>query len=182
MSKIVTDQDCAAPVGEGTEYNKTIESALASIEKALNGISAVALFAMMLLLTADAIGRYVFLQPVIGTVEITEMYLLGAVAFLPLATLQRENGHVSVSTFQTRIPAPLRRVLGIVNTGLGLAVFGVIALKAAQVAFESFSEGRETAGLISLPVWCGWAIVFAGALSLCLRLCLELGRGIFPRR
>lgn len=181
MSKLATRQDCAESVNDGAQYSN-VESALIFLEKTSNAIAALVLMIMMVLLTADALGRYVFLQPVIGTMEITEMYLLGAVAFLPLAALQRENGHVSVSTFQARIPERLRGLFGVVNTGLGLVVFATIALKTAQMAFESFSEGRETAGLISLPVWCGWAIIFIGTLVLCLRLSLELWRGVFRRR
>lgn len=162
---------------KGTELG-SFESAIVFLEKAATGIVAIVLMMMMVLLTADAIGRYLFLQPVVGAMEITEMYLLGAVAFLPLATLQRENGHVSLSTFQALLPEKTRRLAQIVNTGLALAVFGVIAFQMGRVALENFSAGRETAGLVSLPIWCGWALACMGTSIFCLQLALGLWQSI----
>ncbi|RCV85674.1 TRAP transporter small permease subunit, partial [Vreelandella rituensis] len=46
----------------------------------LEGVAGATLFALMLLTTADVVGRYFFNAPILGTVELTQQ-MLAAVVF-----------------------------------------------------------------------------------------------------
>jgi TRAP-type transport system small permease protein len=65
------------------------------LDRALGFSAAVLLFCLMMLTTADVIGRYVFNWPIRGAFEITELLLLTLIfAGLPLAS--RADEHVTL--------------------------------------------------------------------------------------
>ena len=65
------------------------------LDRALGFSAAVLLFCLMMLTTADVVGRYIFNWPIRGAFEITELLLLTLIfAGLPLAS--RADEHVTL--------------------------------------------------------------------------------------
>ena len=52
------------------------------MQLALEGVAGATLFALMLLTTADVVGRYFFNLPILGTVELTQQMLATASSML----------------------------------------------------------------------------------------------------
>jgi TRAP-type C4-dicarboxylate transport system permease small subunit len=76
----------------------------------LNVTAAASLFAMMLLTFTDVIMRYLLNRPIRGSLEITELLMVGMIfAGLPLVSVRDE--HVAIDTIEQHFPAAVRRAL-----------------------------------------------------------------------
>lgn len=76
-----------------------LDRGLAWLEKILYLGAALALAAMMLSITADTLGRFLFGRPVAGVYQVNEMYLLPAIVYLSIARAQRRDEHIAVDVF-----------------------------------------------------------------------------------
>jgi len=108
--------------------------------------AAIALFLMMLLTFADVVGRKVLNSSIAGSVELTELCMLGTIFIaMPLVSLAGE--HVIFDVLDPILPAPLQRWQRVIsNAFCSLLVLGgawLIHGRAARV----FEDGDTTAQL-----------------------------------
>lgn len=108
--------------------------------------AAAALFLMMLLTFADVVGRKVLNASIVGSVELTELCMLGTIFIaMPLVSLAGE--HVIFDLLDPMLPAPLQRWQRVIsNTFCAVLVLGgawLINGRAARV----FEDGDTTAQL-----------------------------------
>ena len=130
----------------------------------LNEISGYLLFFMMLLITVDVTGRYVFSSPIPGTLEFTE-FLIVFVVFFSMAYVQLTKRHICVELVTQRLP---RRV----GDGLAVVVLLIATVFFLLMAWQSWHSGlsaleyREASdGLVQIPVYPPkLAIPFGGVL------------------
>lgn len=80
------------------------------IERILLAIAAAALVAIMLIMTVDAIGRYLLTSPVSAAFEVVQLLMAVLIfAAMPVVTFRRE--HVVVDLFEFAIPARIKPAL-----------------------------------------------------------------------
>lgn len=143
------------------------------ISDTLLAISCVAVVAMMLQVTADAFLRTFVHWSVPGTEEIVSAYYMVAVAFLPLAYVQRERGHVMIELFTMRLSpranAAIDSIVYIV-CGTGLAIFTYATLFKAIAMTE---ESEILIGTIDVTVWPSRWFVPAGCGAMALYMWLH---------
>jgi TRAP-type C4-dicarboxylate transport system permease small subunit len=72
-------------------------------ERVLTLVAALATFAMMLLTTADAVGRYLFNRPILAAYELTTNYLMAAVIFLAMPYAYRQGANIRVTFLVDRL-------------------------------------------------------------------------------
>lgn len=146
---------------------------LDGISSALLAIGCVAILAMMIQVMVDVVLRNVFKLSVPGTEEIVSAYYMVAVAFLPLAFVQRERGHVMIELFTQNLPPRVNAVLdGIVflACGIGLAIFTY----AGTVKAIAMTEQSEILiGTIDVTVWPSRWFLAAGCGAMTLYLLLH---------
>ena len=118
----------------------------------LNEVSGYVLFFMMLLITTDVAGRYLFSSPIPGTLEFTE-FLIVFVVFFSMAYVQLTKRHICVELLTQRLP---RRVAD----GLAVVVLLIAALFFALMCWQAWFSGlsaleyREASdGLVQIPVY-----------------------------
>lgn len=141
-------------------------------EVALAHLSAVAIFAMMLLISVDVLSRYLLGNPIMGAVEFTEEYLMVAAVFLALSWTSEQGGHVRVELVVRRLPAHWQaRVYAIVNALAGI-VFAVITALAASTAVDAWHDGVTSSSSLAYPMAPIYVLIAVGTLSLTLRLLL----------
>ena len=151
-----------------------VDHGLAWLEKVLYFGAATALGLMMVSIAGDALGRYLFSQPIRGVYEVNEMYLLTAVVYLSIAQAQRFNEHIAVTSIYDKMPAFAQRVARVVGRSLTTALFAAISFKTGEMALHHYVMGNETSGVVSLPSWIGWSFVGFGSGAMTLRLLLQL--------
>lgn len=146
----------------------------------LAALSALALAAMMLHVTADVIGKYVFNAPVPGTAEIVASYYMITVVFLPLAWLEVKNGPIVVELFFDMGSPAMKRALLAFAIILSILFYGVIAWLSWQPAIYAWQIGEIVAGgAWQVTIWPTKFLLPLGLGLACLALVIRLGRVLF---
>lgn len=94
-----------------------MERLVRTVSNALMWVACLAITLMMLHVTFDVFGKYVFRTPVPATFEAVEVYYMVWLVFLPFAYVARGEGQIFVELF-TRSLKP--RVMGLIDVGAGV--------------------------------------------------------------
>src|SRR3546814_16577296 len=81
------------------------------LAKALMFLSCAIMLAMVLHIVADVMARYLFNQPLAGTIEVVSNWYMVGVAFLPLAYVQWHREHLIVELFTQNSSARTLRLM-----------------------------------------------------------------------
>jgi TRAP-type C4-dicarboxylate transport system permease small subunit len=134
------------------------------MQQALRGLAALILFVLMVLGTADVVGRYFFSAPIRGASELIEL-LMAALVFAAFPVVTVERAHITVDLFRAsaRLQSLKRRVGGVVVCGcLALFVYCVLR-QAARVA--SMGDVTDLLRIPKAPIFyfmaasCGLALL-----------------------
>lgn len=110
------------------------------------GVSAIALFAMMVLTFADVFSRKFLTNSITGAVELTELLMLVMIFLaLPLASLAGE--HIVFDLLDRVLPAAVRRWQQTLSHTLTALVFGGAAWIVWQRALRTADFGDQTSAL-----------------------------------
>jgi len=142
-------------------------------ERVLTLVAAVATFAMMLLTTADAVGRYLFNRPILAAYELTTNYLMVAVIFLAMPYAYRQGANIRVTFLADRLGRSPRLVVN-------HAVQVVSILYCAALVYATFQQARHvlstktTFATLDLPLWPAHLVVAVGLFITTLMMLLDL--------
>ena len=137
-----------------------------SLSTYISYIGRFALAAMMLLSTADVIGRYFFNSPVLGAYEVTEYLMLIMVfSFLPLA--QSEKVHINVDFVFNRLPAGVQNIFMRLNHLVCLLLMILVTWMGIQRIWELKRTG-EASVLLKIPDYPFAAFLVIGCLVFCI--------------
>jgi len=148
---------------------KPAERLLRAVENVFLYGSVISLLLMMVLVSIDAIARYVFSRPLTFQFELTENYLMVAAILLPLAFVTREKQHIEIDTFKHYIPKPLLQAVTLLGLVLMVALLVVVTYVTGEKAYEAFRLNEKIFGVIDWPV--GWS-----------RVLVPLSTGLFTVR
>ena len=112
----------------------------------------IAIALMMVISTADVFLRRIFSAPIPGSYEYVSL-LFVAVVFWSLAKIQRENGHVKLSTLYNKLPR--RGKLYILGMILFLSggIFVLATLSTGRDMIWAIRTGDVLMGLITVLTW-----------------------------
>ena len=130
-----------------------IRKALSSASTLLVWIAGAALILMMLHIAAEVIARYVFNAPLNGTVEIVSTYYMVAVVFLPLALIEKRNGHIVVELVSQHFPARVQEIQIALVALASALYFGAFAWQTWGDALQKFGVREVTLGNVPVTVW-----------------------------
>lgn len=150
-----------------------LNRALAAIERIATWIAAAVMFAIMVIVSADVLMRYVFNSPFGWAYDLISLYLMAAVFFLVLSPAYRQGTHVSVDILQQRLPDRPYRLTEVVTTGASFVVFVLIAHVGWNRAADAYTQADVLAGAIPWPTWPAYALVPFGAGLLAIRLAID---------
>lgn len=142
-------------------------------ERALTFLAVVATFVMMLVTTADAVGRYVFNRPILVAFELTTNYLMIAAVFLAMPFTYREGGNIRVTFL-------VDRFCGRARLAVDHVVQLVSLLYCAALTVATFSQARHimrtgtTFTTVDLPLWPGHLVVAVALFLVALMMLLDL--------
>ena len=126
-------------------------------------IAGLAVVLMMLHVALDVALRNLFNAPITGTIEIVANYNMAALAFLPLALIAREKGHIIVELFTGWMKPNPRSILDGLVAIVTVAYVSVFTWKALEVAIDKtrIRDAKE-AGFGFVEVWPARWLVFLG--------------------
>jgi TRAP-type C4-dicarboxylate transport system permease small subunit len=144
-------------------------------ERVLTIAAVIATFAMMLLTTADAFGRYLFNRPILAAFEITTNYLMVAAVFLALPYAYRQGANIRVTFLVERFGRAPRLVVDHLVQLVSVAYCAALVYATVQQTYRSLSTGTMLT-TVELPQWPGHLLVCLGLFVAALMMLLDLGR------
>ncbi len=128
--------------------------------KVMVTISSIFLAAMMLLVTSDVTGRYVFKTPVKGSDELVGLLLL-CVAACAFSYTQQEKRHIRIDILIDHVPPRARLGFDIFNYLFSLGVYGLITWQifgTARKYILHLQFGTSTSEILHIP-WTPFLII-----------------------
>ncbi len=125
-----------------TDETKGVAGVLAMLSRALAVVGGIAVFLMMIHVSADVLSKYIFNRPIVGTLEIVSHYYMVAAIFLPLAAIERTRGHIFVELFTLRLPPRVVLALDAFACLLGAVFAGMIAWRSTIEALRRTRSGE----------------------------------------
>lgn len=113
----------------------------------------IALFAMMLQVSYNAIARFAWNSPLAGTLEMTQFWYMPVISLIGFVAAQARKQHVHADLVFSRFPEVAKRISLLLGYGLAAvasAGFAWYGLEEANKAYEIQLTAGFTA---SIPVW-----------------------------
>lgn len=109
---------------------------------------------LMLLITADVIGRVFFASPIQGTAEVVANSIV-AIAFTQFAYCLIVGKHVRTTAVYDKVSDKWKNILDIASYTIGIFVFSILIAPAVETAISAFQtsefEGDGAARVITWP-------------------------------
>jgi TRAP-type C4-dicarboxylate transport system permease small subunit len=156
-----------------TEFRRAFLLHLRSVENVLLWVACAGIAVMMVIITADALMRYLVGTPLSIAYDLTRMYLMPAIVFLALAHSIRQRAHIGITFFSQRFPTQVRRLIHGCTRGIGVAFFGAVSWQVGILAHRSWESGQAFTGQYSWPTWVAYAIVPLGCSVMAVRCLVE---------
>lgn len=153
--------------------HRRADSVLCGIEFAAMIVAGIAVVSAMLLVSADALLRYLFSAPLAFQLHVSEFYLLPASMMMALAWGYRTGGAIQItmliSSLPERVVAPLMRLL-LAASALYMAY---LTWRSFLVFERALRRNEVVMGVVDWPVSLSWVWIFAGCGLLGLRLAMD---------
>ncbi len=146
---------------------------MSKLEKVLDTISNFLIAAIVLLVTCDIGGRYLFNRPIQGTLELVEFIMVGVV-FLGLSHSQAKGANIRVTLLVERTKGRTRLFLNLMGLFLGFCVLCLIVWRGGVAALEAWRGNYVTMGIQPLPEWPAKSLIPVGALIASVRIVLDI--------
>ena len=128
----------------------------------LERLAGAALIAMLVLTTADVLGRYVFARPLAGVIELIQ-YAMVIVVFTALPVVTSRRQHISVGLLDGRLRGVALRIQQTLIAVTCAVVLAVLSWTLFEIA-GSMREQADVIGFLRLPTF--YAAYLMSALSL----------------
>ena len=152
---------------------EALRKKIQKINRWVAGVGAFFLIPLMLITTADVVGRDLFNHPIPGVIELSQ-YLLAVSILLGLAYTQQTKGHVGVSMLISRLSARAQLMVSLFGTLLGLFLFVLLAWQGLVVGLEE----KTVSDMLRVPQYPFRLLVAVAAFLMYLELLIDLGSSI----
>ncbi|MEX5597868.1 TRAP transporter small permease [Pseudophaeobacter sp. C1-32P7] len=157
-----------------------IERTLRKIEDTLHLAGCLSLVAVAVLINADILLRLIANRPVQIQFELTELYLMPALATLSLSRVFRDGGHLALDFGPETLPGLWGTLLAKARLLLPATFFAAITFMSAKFAWGAFAHHEVEYGVIDWPLGWAYAVAPLGCGVLVLRLIHDVFRPAEP--
>lgn len=125
--------------------------AVTAVNRALHYVSGALIIAVMALTVYNILGRWLFDEPFRGTVELTQLAMMGIV-YLGMAYAQDKGNHIAVDLLYNKLPRPVRIALDWFGTLLSLVILAVLAWQLYEYS-EVLQAGNRVTASRAIPLY-----------------------------
>ncbi|MFW2544972.1 TRAP transporter small permease [Primorskyibacter sp. 2E107] len=147
-----------------------LEKVLSKVEDALHLAGCLSLVAVAVLINGDILLRLIANRPVQIQFELTELYLMPALATLSLSRVFRDGGHLALEFTPERLPGAFGAVISKLRLLLPAAFFAAVTIMSGKFAFGAIAHGDVEYGVVDWPLGWAYALIPLGCGVLVLRL------------
>lgn len=148
---------------------------LSLLENVALWIAGAALLLMGTIVTVSVVGRVVFTAPVPDDLVMVGLLMVGVI-ILPLAFIERSDGHIAVTVITDRLPLRLQFALKAFGNLLFGLFFGVMGFMLAKKIPSEFAEHLYYDGHLEIPTWPMKMVFALGVAIFVLRLSVSFMR------
>ena len=130
---------------------------LSKLEDIIHFGGCLSLVAVAALINADILLRILFNEPVQIQFELTELYLMPALATLSLSRVFREGGHLAIDFVPETLLGRFGQMVAILRLLLPAAFFAAVTYMSGKFALSAIMHGEIKYGVIDWPL--GWAYI-----------------------
>ena len=159
----------------------TFSTGLNALIRVLNVIASVITIIMMLLVVSNIVARFIFRNPLLGTIEAVEL-LLVVVVFCALAYTETQRGHISVELVVARFPRRAKAIMAGIMFFIGAAVFVTMAWQAWELGWSHLFPKVFTTDLLTLPVAPFMIMIAFGSIVLASAMLLHVFNPLPPEK
>lgn len=135
---------------------------------------------IMLFVTAEIGGRYLFNSPIPGHLELSELFM-PAIVFLSYAYTQSTDGHIRLTLVIEQLPLPVQRWLDIVTHVVAVLVLSLLTFYSGRSGYGKFTGGDVTMSPPYFDLWPSAMLVSFGLAVATMRFYIELLDALLPR-
>ncbi|MFH0913802.1 MAG: TRAP transporter small permease [Chloroflexota bacterium] len=149
------------------------------VETWLTYAGMVVLVGLMLMVTVEMTGRYLFNKPMLGYIDSMEM-MMAVLVFLGISFTQWKGGHIRMELLMDKLQKKGGRPFHAVESLhllIALIGFSLIAFYTYQNVVNAFTVGDVTAGAL-IPTWPARMGVLIGSILLCIRLVIQIVQNV----
>lgn len=145
------------------------------LEEIISYITIVAIFLMMILITATTLRRAIFGLSIEGVYKFSTMYLLPTLVMLSFAKLHRDGDQISVELLSDKLPTQILRIRDILYQLLLAGILVVMIHLTGEIFWENFLDRATASGsAIAFPVYVSNFIVPLGFTILLMRIIISI--------
>lgn len=135
--------------------------------KLMDGIAAIAVFGIMLLITADVLSRILLNRPFAGTAEIVSSVII-IVCFLEIPYVAVKGAHVRTTMLYDKVGVKGKLIIDMAAAALGILVYAFIIRASLGNLINAVAIGEaEIAGSVRISTVPGrFAIIFGSGLMI----------------
>jgi TRAP-type C4-dicarboxylate transport system permease small subunit len=153
---------------------KTLETVLRRIERWSSAIAMGVMVTIMVVVVADVFLRYAFHRPLAWTYDFISLYLMAGLFYFALSVSYESKSLVSIDMLYERFSERGKTWSRLATNLSAIVLFVLIGYSSGIRAYDEFTFGDVSGGVIPWPSWISAAIVTAGAVLLALRMALEI--------
>lgn len=151
-----------------------MEHLIRRIEQVMMFIAVVCMVAIMLTVSGDALGRYLFRAPIPWAFEVVSYYLMIIITYFALSSTFQHGDHIGVDLVYNRFGRRGKAWARILGAALSIVLFALIAWGAWETMTSLFRRNAFLPGYIPWPAWLSHLPIPLGAAALVLRLAHHL--------
>lgn len=154
---------------------------LRKIEDTLHLLGCLSLVIIVVIINADILLRLIFGEPVQFQFELTELYLMPALATLSLSWVFRDGGHLALDFLPEQLPGLWGKAVVKLCLLLPSAFFFAVTYMSGGNALNAFVRGQTQFGMVDWPLGWAYAAVPLGCGVLAVRLLYDALQSETPK-
>ncbi|MFC1863947.1 TRAP transporter small permease [Thermodesulfobacteriota bacterium] len=156
------------------ETLNNINKPLNVIERLFTFLAMISVFMMACLTAADALGRYFLNQPISGTFEVTENYLMIFAVYFAFAYAYKNGANVRLTFVVSRLPSRATLVINHFVQIFSILYIVFLFISATRINLGRLNNVVELTQTFSIPMWPAYLIISVGLVFVSLFVILDL--------
>jgi len=156
-----------------------LEQILLSVSRVFAYVGAAVLGFMVLFVTVDVIGRYIFDHPLKGDYELLVL-AAGIVGSFGLAYCMITGGNIRIDIVTSHLPQKIRGILNVIAYLFGSIFWALASWRSTLFAIQYMKTNRIS-GMLPIPIYPFAFLVTLGCVLICLVLLFKLAQSLLER-
>lgn len=149
---------------------RMLEQLLFKIERIFTVVGCVALFAMMVMVCAETITRYVFKAPIPAYYDLLQDYIMPYTVFLTISFVYTAGHHIRIEMLCKHFPEKVNRGIMMLADALTAVVFVLIGYQGLIKTLRAYNMQEYAPNYYGYPMWTAYVVVFIGSAMLVFQL------------